>query len=158
MDNLKVYSVFDTETTQNIHKLVEAIETPRWLDVEELQPGRAVKDAGCKYEYCNEVQMRRVDRDYLRSIAPQHTDFELSEVCVNKYNPGDFIGKHRDRHEYRKNLVVSLQDSADGLFIHDTEEFVRDKAGQGVEIVGVGPVHSVPPVSKTRYSLIFLYE
>jgi len=97
-------------------------------------------------------------REYFKKIAPVYRDFFLSEIAINKYQPGDYIGPHRDRHDFRRNLVVSLQTSNDGLLIDETDQFIRDEAGQGVLIEGIGPIHSVPSTTQVRYSLIFLYE
>jgi len=158
MDNLQVIEVYDSATVDSILDVVKSIEEPRWITREYLQPGRAVDNETCCYKYCNQVQMKKQDREYFRNLAPKFENYFLSEVAVNRYDRGDFIGLHRDRHEFRMNLVVSLQDSSDGLYVRDTDEFIEDKAGQGVQIIGTGPVHSVPTTNNERYSLIFLYE
>jgi hypothetical protein len=97
-------------------------------------------------------------KDRLKELAPEYKDYLLAEIAVNRYKPGDYIGKHRDRDFYRRNLVIALQANGDGLQIDNPLEFIEDVAGQGVLIEGVGPVHSVPPVNQTRYCLIYLYE
>lgn len=158
MDNLQVYNVYDEETANAVLELVKSIEQPRWVKRTELQPGRAVNNSKCSYYYCSHTQMKKEDKDYLISIAPKYENFFLSEIAVNRYEKGDYIGQHRDRHDFRRNLVVSLQSGADGLLIDDTETFIKDELGQGVLIEGIGPVHSVPEAKDTRYSLIFLYE
>jgi len=158
MANLQVYKVYNQEEVDEIFSVVSAIDAPRWIQRLSLQPGRAVDNAGCSYDYCNHTQMAKETREFLKHRAPRYDDFFLSEIAVNRYNPDDYIGCHRDRHDFRRNVVVSLQTGNDGLYIDDTGEFIKDHAGQGVLIEGIGPAHSVPPVNKTRYSLIFLYE
>lgn len=158
MANLQVYKVYDNDQVNTLLDAILKIEDPRWIKRSVLQPGRAVDNAGCSYDYCGHVQMKKETVELLKSFAPRFDDFFLSEIAVNRYNPNDFIGPHKDRHDFRRNLVVSLQSGTDGLYVDDTDEFIKDEAGQGFLIEGVGPIHSVPAVKKTRYSLIFLYE
>lgn len=158
MANLQVYKVFDDHVVDSILSLVQSLEEPRWISRTHLQPGRAVNNSDCRYDYCNYVQMPHNVQEYLKEIAPLFEDFFISDIAVNRYKPGDYIGSHKDRHDFRRNLVVSLQNSNDGLYLDTQEEFIQDIKGQGVLITGIGPVHSVPPVNDLRYSLIFLYE
>jgi len=158
MDNLQVYDIYDSKTVDQIMNVVEKIEDPRWIKRTQLQPGRAVRDSKCSYKYCNHVQMKKEDKEFFISIAPKYENYFLSEIAINKYEPGDFIGPHKDRHDFRRNLVVSLQSGTDGLYIEDTDNFIVDRKGQGVLIEGTGPIHSVPETKELRYSLIFLYE
>lgn len=158
MANLQIYKVYNQKQVDEILDTVRNIEDPRWVKRLVLQPGRAINDAGCSYDYCNHRQMKSETKELLKSYAPDYEDFFLSEIAINRYNPGDYIGTHKDRHDFRRNIVISLQTGTDGLYIDDTGEFIWDDAGQGVLIEGIGPAHSVPPVKETRYSLIFLYE
>ena len=158
MDNLQVYNVYAENLVDSILDQIQSLEEPRWIERTYLQPGRSVNSSTCKYDYCNFVQMPQRLQEFLKSIAPAYDSFFLSDIAINRYKPGDYIGSHRDRHDFRRNLVVSLQDSNDGLYLDEEDKFIIDKKGQGVLITGIGPVHSVPPVKDLRYSLIFLYE
>lgn len=158
MDNLQVYKVFEADIVNSALAVIKEIAEPRWIKRTHLQPGRAVKNSSCKYGYCNHVQMPSNAKDFFKEIAPSFENFFLSEIAINRYYPGDYIGSHRDRHDFRRNLVVSLQDSKDGLWLDTENQLIQDQKGQGILITGIGPVHSVPPVQSLRYSLIFLYE
>lgn len=155
---LELIDVFTKDTATEIKVECEDIESPRWVHRSSLEIPRAVNDATCRYDFCGHSQMPKSLKEKLFNLAPKFDGFELGEIAINKYNVGDFIGKHRDRDLYRLNLVVSLQEMGDGLMIDDIGEFIEDKLGQGVLIKGVGPVHSVPPVKHVRYSLVYLYE
>lgn len=157
-DSLTINKVFDKDTVKEIKKLIFSIEEPRWQRRNYLEPGRAIKDSTCEYDFCGHAQMDKECRKILRELAPKYDNFLLAEIAINRYRIGDFIGKHKDRDYYRRNLVIALQELGDGLLINDTEQFIEDVEGQGVLIEGVGPVHSVPPVKNERYCLVYLYE
>ena len=158
MENLQVYKIYEYDVVDSVFDKISKLEEPRWIERKYLQPGRAVNNSHCRYDYCNFVQMPQTLQEFLKTIAPVYDSYFLSDIAINRYKAGDYIGSHRDRHDFRRNLVVSLQDSNDGLYLDDDERFIEDKKGQGVLITGIGPVHSVPPVKSLRYSLIFLYE
>lgn len=157
-DNLQIYKIFDKETVETVYELIDTLEDPRWIRRTELQPGRAIGDAKCAYDYCNHMQMKKEMKETLKDLAPEYENFKLSDISVNRYNKGDYIGQHRDRHDFRRNLVISLQEQGDGLYIDEDDKFIEDKIGQGVLIEGIGPIHSVPPAKQLRYSLVYLYE
>ena len=157
-DCLKVKQLLDKDDVVKILDKIKEIEEPRWFTRDVFAPGRGQLGSACKYDYCNQIHMKKETVEFLEQYAPKYSDFFFNEVAVNKYNIGDFIGPHRDRDIYRRNIVISLQEDGDGLFVDDTNEFIEDKAGQAVIIDGIGPVHSVPKVKNERYSLIFLYE
>lgn len=155
---LELINIFTDDMATQIKNHCADIESSRWVRRNELGPARAIGDATCGYDFCGHNQMPKVLKEKLFDIAPKFNGFTLGEVAINRYNIGDYVGKHRDRDLYRLNLVISLQESGDGLMIDDTDEFIEDKLGQGVLITGVGPTHSVPPVKNIRYSLVYLYE
>jgi hypothetical protein len=160
--NMAVCSVhsnlIDIETVFEVRKLIESFEESRWITRNILPPTRGLAGETCRYAFCGHAQMPKNAKDRLKELAPEYKDYLLAEIAVNRYKPGDYIGKHRDRDFYRRNLVIALQANGDGLQIDNPLEFIEDVAGQGVLIEGVGPVHSVPPVNQTRYCLIYLYE
>ena len=155
---LEVKQLLSKDDAVKILNSIKEIEEPRWFTRDAFAPGRGQTGSTCKYDYCNQIHMSKDTVEFLKQYAPEYDNFFFGEVAVNRYNVGDYIGPHRDRDIYRRNIVISLQENGDGLFVDDTEEFIEDKAGQAVIIDGIGPVHSVPKVKNERYSLIFLYE
>lgn len=155
---LQYLNVFNSDTVDKIKKICNTIEPARWTRRTALAFPRAIGNSSCRYDFCGQSQMSADIKEQLTSLAPTFDGFPLAEVALNRYNIGDYIGNHRDRDLYRLNLVISLQADGDGLEINSTNEFIEDRAGQGVLITGVGPIHSVPPVKHLRYSLIYLYE
>lgn len=153
-----ISKIFEKDVVLNILDVVKQIEEPRWVSRTRLSYGRGINGASCSYDFCGQQQMKIETRKMLENLAPKYTDYPLAEVAVNRYKVNDYLGKHRDRHYYRKNLVIALQELGDGLYIDDTDEYIEDMCGQGFLIDGIGPAHSVPPVKNLRYTLIYLYE
>ena len=148
----------DKDTADKVRGYAEDLEDPRWVRRSQLTPPRQVEDSSCAYDFCGHSQMPLHVVEFLKSIAPKFEEHRLAEVAINRYNVGDYLGKHRDFDYYRKNLVIALQDSDDGVTINEEDKFIKDSVGQGICIDGVGPVHSVSPVNNKRYSLVYLYE
>lgn len=119
---------------------------------------RSINGSDCAYDFMGLSQMPSDLKDYLVQIAPREEGYFLGEVCINRYNVGDYIGTHKDREYYRMNRVISLNANGDGLYIDDEDKFIEDAVGQAVTIKGVGPAHSVPPVKTKRHVFIVLYE
>lgn len=155
---LELIKVLNEDTAIEIREHCSNLDNARWIHRSELKFPRAVGNSSCRYDFCGDSQMPNNLKDMLVAIAPKFDEFFLSEVGINRYQVGDFIGKHRDKDLYRMNVVVSLQENGDGLMIDDEHRFIEDRLGQGICIKGVGPVHSVPPVNQIRYTLIYLYE
>jgi hypothetical protein len=147
----------DKVTALRAKQYAETLEEARWVRRSQLTPPRQVENSSCAYDFCGHSQMPKHMIEFLKSIAPNFEEHRLAEIAINRYNVGDYLGKHRDVDHYRKNLVISLQDSNDGVMIEDNE-FIKDSVGQGICIDGIGPVHSVAPVNNKRYSLVYLYE
>ena len=148
----------DKETASKAKQYAETLEEPRWIRRSSMNPPRQIENSKCAYDFCGHSQMPKHVIEFYKSIAPHFDNHRLAEIAVNRYQIGDFLGKHRDVDHYRKNLVISLQDSDDGVLIDDENEFIKDSIGQGICIDGIGPVHSVAPVNNKRYSLVYLYE
>ena len=158
VESLTIKSFLSREEIPVIKTLVQSIEEPRWRRRDYLEPGRAINGSTCSYDFCGQAQMSRDCRNILKEYAPKFENYVLAEIAINRYRIGDYIGTHKDRDYYRRNLVIALQELGDGLLIEDTNEFIQDVEGQGVLIEGVGPAHSVPPVKHQRYCLVYLYE
>jgi len=155
---LEISKILEKDIALQVRSLAESIEEPRWFHRDRMAPGRAIDGASCKYDFCGHKQMSKETKEFLKDIAPKFENYRLAEIAINRYKQGDYLGKHKDRDYYRKNLVISLQEQGDGLYIDDEDKFVEDVTGQGVCINGIGPTHSVPEVKKLRYTLIYLYE
>lgn len=155
---LSKFKIFNEDIVDQINDQISSIEDLRWTTRDFLSPGRGIDGASCHYKFCGHAQMPISVKNFLKLISPKFDGYKLAEIALNKYDVGDYLGKHKDRHYYRKNLVIALQENNDGLFIDDTDEFIEDKIGQAVMIDGIGPAHSVPPVKSQRYTLIYLYE
>lgn len=155
---LSRFKIFNEDIVDQINDRISSIEDLRWTVRNTLSPGRGIDGSTCRYKFCGHAQMPIEIKEFLKTISPKYDEFKLAEIAINKYDIGDYIGKHKDRHYYRKNLVISLQEKNDGIYIDDTDEFIEDKLGQCVMIEGIGPAHSVPPVKSQRFTLIYLYE
>ena len=153
-----ISNYLDRHTAFAARSRAECLEDPRWAKRSRLTPPRQIEGSSCSYDFCGQRQMDKETLDFLTQIAPYFDEYKLAEIALNRYKIGDYLGKHRDFDYYRKNVVIALQDGEDGLTIDESEEFVKDKLGQGVCIDGIGPVHSVAPVKEIRYTLIYLYE
>jgi hypothetical protein len=154
----EISNYLDKDTAIKAREVAESLEDPRWIRRSQLTPPRQIEKSSCSYDFCGHRQMPTHVVDFLKSIAPHFDEHRLAEVAINRYNVGDYLGKHRDFDYYRKNLVIALQDSDDGVLIDEDNSFVKDSIGQGICINGIGPVHSVSPVNNKRYSLVYLYE
>lgn len=153
-----ISSYLDKDTALTAKQYAETLEEERWVKRSQLTPPRQVDGSSCSYDFCGHSQMPGHVVDFLKSIAPHFEEHKLAEIAINRYNIGDYLGKHKDFDYYRKNLVIALQDSEDGVLINDENKFIKDSVGQGICIDGIGPVHSVAPVNNKRYSLVYLYE
>jgi 5-methylcytosine-specific restriction endonuclease McrBC GTP-binding regulatory subunit McrB len=156
--NLEVFKVFDSATVKDIVEVVSSIEPARWMTRKEMAKRRAINGEGCHYDFCGHSQMSLDQKSKLKNLAPKFEGFPLAEVAINRYNVGDYIGKHKDNDFYRLNLVIALQQLGDGVLNEDSGEFIEDVEGQGVLFRGIGPIHSVPPAKNLRHCLIYLYE
>jgi hypothetical protein len=153
-----ISNYLDKDTAVKAREYAESLEEPRWVRRSKLTPPRQVDNSSCAYDFCGHSQMPEHIVKFLKSIAPYFEEHRLAEIAINRYNIGDYLGKHRDFDYYRKNLVISLQDGNDGVAIDDDNQFIQDSIGKGICIDGIGPVHSVAPVNNKRYSLVYLYE
>jgi len=158
LPGLQICKIFDKDITYELLDLVQQIEDQRWANRNFLPAGRRIDNSTCDYYFCGHSQMERSLVETFKTLAPRFDDFELAEIAVNKYKVDNFLGKHKDRHRYRKNMVISLQENGDGIYIDNLNLFIEDKAGQAVVFDGIDTVHSVPPVKCLRYTLIYLYE
>jgi len=158
MKELKTIKVFSADTAEKIKTDLKNIEDKYWVTRTTLGTGRGLPGESCKHDWLGQNKMSKELLDFLTTNAPVFEDFTLEEVCVNRYNEGDYLGKHKDMHMYTKNVVVSLQENGDGLLDCTANKFIEDRIGQGVVFTGVGPLHMVPPVKKERFVVVYLYQ
>lgn len=133
---------------------IKAMPEPFWYRRRTLQVGRGVNGASCDYFWSTQLGMPKNISDMLVQYAPKVDGLELSEWIVNRYLPGQYMGKHRDRDPIPYNAVIPLQALGDGLRIEDT--FYPDEVGVGTVFLGPTDVHEVPPVKFERYVLVYL--
>lgn len=154
-----VSNFLDKDQVNHINELLKDLQDDAyWTRRESLGASRGVNGEECSYDFMGHTFMPTELKEYLLEIAPREDGYFLGEICINRYKPGDYIGKHKDRAAYRMNRVIALQENGDGIYIDDEDRFIEDVEGQAVTIHGVGPVHSVPPAKNLRHVLIVLYE
>ena len=133
---------------------LKAVPEPYWYRRTNLQHGRGVAGATCDYWWLTPAGMPKNISDLLIQHAPRVEGLELSEWIVNRYLPGQYMGKHRDRDPIPYNAVIPLQALGDGLQLEDV--FYPDEVGVGTVFEGPTDVHEVPPVKFERYVLVYL--
>jgi len=144
-----------------IDKLLDMVKATHplcWIRRDDLDSNRGIEGHTCRYDTMTYPAMPDKLKEYVREIAPRPEGYIISDIVINRYQPGDYIGKHRDRAWYRMNSVIALQQDGDGIYIDDDELFIEDIKGQSVTLFGAGPVHSVPAAKALRHVLIYLYE
>jgi hypothetical protein len=138
-----------------VKEALERLPAQYWALRDVLAPGRGYPGESCRYHWAGPNTLPKELYRSLLDIAPKHPELDLYEACVNRYEPGDYIGRHRDRDGCILNVTVPLQADGDGLLVDDV--FYPDVIGQGNLLYKSGPAHSVPPAKRSRYVLIFLY-
>lgn len=147
---------FSTDIAEAIKAVLEEISEDRWFNRKKINsmPTQGTTDAD--YWFMGDGQMPKDLREILWKLAPKIERVPLGEVCVNRYEPGNGMPEHIDRAQYRHNMVVALNDDGDGIEISGV--FQADVPGKGVVFPIRSEPHRVPPVSKRRFVVIFLYS
>lgn len=140
------------------HFLSELQDDAYWIRRDELGAVRGLNGAQCSYDFMGHPNMPYDLKKFVKEICPKRDGYLLSDMVINRYKPGDFIGTHKDRAHFRMNTVIALHEEGDGIYIDEEEKFIEDKIGQGITLYGTGPTHSVPAVKNLRHVLIYLYE
>lgn len=138
-----------------VREALQQLPPMYWALRTQLAPGRGYAGETCRYSWAGPKTLPEKFYASLLDIAPQFDGLELYEACVNKYLPGDYIGKHRDRDGCVLNVTVPLQSGDDGVVVDGVPYL--DQVGNGNLLYKSGPAHWVPPVTQERYVLIFLY-
>lgn len=153
---------FTPEFCGDIVDAFDAFENKRFTDRSDgTTLYRTVDRTKAKYRSMLNLDIPKVIREKLIQAAPKCGNF-LEEVIVNKYDPGDYIPKHLDSHQYTKFCVVPLVESGDGFSAYydgpnGDESFYEDVLGTGILVTGNKLVHEVKPVKHKRYIVLYLY-
>ncbi len=110
----------------------------------------------CLYGFLGDVQQPREFNRFLKAIAPTIDGIKPTEHIINRYDPGMYLPGHIDSDIYRANMVVNLVEEGDGIEIEGV--FYEDVKGHCKMFPTNSAPHSVPPVKKQRYIIIYLYE
>lgn len=148
--------VYSKETCQHVLSLVHAMEEPRWYHRLKINSrptkGQDVSD----YYFCGDAQQPKAFNQLLQSLAPEIEGYRLKESIVNRYDPGQYMPEHVDLSHYQFNIVIPLCEAGDGVWVND--QWIEDEAGVAVVFPYKSLPHSVPPVKRQRYVVIYLYE
>src|SRR5210317_936107 len=90
----------DKVTALRAKQYAETLEEARWVRRSQLTPPRQVENSSCAYDFCGHSQMPKHMIEFLKSIAPNFEEHRLAEIAINRYNVGDYLGKHRDVDHY----------------------------------------------------------
>lgn len=136
---------------------IKAMHQARWFHRRAINSRPTViGNTAADYYFCGQRQMPRDLHTYLSEIAPVVEGAKLGEICINRYDVGQYMPEHVDVARYRYNMVIALCESGDGLTIEGV--FSADVAGEGVVFPAYSAPHEVPPATQERYVVIFLYE
>lgn len=150
-----IAGLLSNEVCRAVREALQQLPPMYWTTRSQLAPGRGYAGETCHYSWSGPKSLPAEFYASLVDIAPKFDGLDLYEACVNKYMPGDYIGRHRDRDGCVLNVTVPLQTGGDGVIVD--EVFYQDQVGSGNLLYQTGPAHSVPPVKHERYVLIFLY-
>lgn len=146
--------LIDPQECARVLELVKQIPEHFWYQRKSLQVGRGMDGATCDYGWITQRSMPKHLSDEMIRLAPKVDGLELDDWVINRYMPGQYMGRHRDRDPIPYNAVIPLQSLGDGIKIEDT--FYPDEVGVGAVFFGPTPVHEVPPVVNERYVLVYL--
>lgn len=155
LDRLTYKRVFTDSQADWLFSQLEKLEPAYWVHRTEMHGGRTLAQTECSYRCCLNRAIPTEIREFLKTNNPLPTE-TLRELVINQYYPGDYIPLHRDRHMYRKFVLVPVQSSGDGVTVEGV--FFEDVKGLGFIFDGTGHKHEVVPVQQKRYTVLYLYE
>lgn len=141
---------------------IEKLESRRFVDRSKgTTLYRTIDQTEAKYRSVVNLDIPRPLREALIAAAPKVGSF-LEEIIINWYEPGDFIPKHIDGHQYTSFCVVPLVENGDGFSAYfdgpsGEETFFEDIVGTGILVSGNKLLHEVKPVKHKRYIVLYLY-
>lgn len=150
------FQVFDKELAKVVLSKIESLPESVWFHRDKINSRPTTGDVVANYDFCGDRQQPKEFNKYLRSIAPKIPGAMLEEACINRYLPGGGMPEHIDIALYRHNIVVSLNDLNDGVEIEGV--FYPDVPGRAINFGCKSVPHRVPPVNRTRYVIIYLYQ
>lgn len=147
---------FSADIAKNIITYIETLSELYWFHRFKINsiPTKGTSEAD--YWFMGDGQMPREFKTFLEKIAPRIDGFGPAEIVINRYEVGNGMAEHIDQAFYRYNMVLPLCDHGDGLLMGD--KFYVDNPGSGIVLPMKSPPHEVPPVTKRRYTLIYLYD
>jgi hypothetical protein len=148
---------FSKETALALAAECERLEEPRWFKRHKINSiPTTVGNTAASYWFLGDKQQPKAFNQLLRDLAPVIPGIKLDEAIINRYLPGDFMPEHIDRSLAFVNVVIPLTDTGEGLT--RAGELVVDQPGVAHLFPATSVPHAVPPVTKLRYSLIYLYR
>lgn len=147
---------FSADYAFNIIDYLETLPRPYWyhrLKINSI-PTKGTTDAD--YWFMGDGQMPQELKRHLATLAPLIDGYGPTEICINRYEPGNGMPEHIDQAFYRYNMVIPLSDHGDGLMMGG--KLYVDKPGSGIILPIKSQPHEVPPVTQRRYTLIYLYD
>lgn len=147
---------FSKDVAAHIVTALGSVEQARWFKRNKINSIPTQGDPTASYWFLGDRQQTPEFNKLLRSVAPVIPGLKLEEAIINRYLPGDYMPEHIDRSVYFVNVVVALTETGDGL----TREGVLlvDEPGVAHLFAAQSVPHGVAPVSKLRYTLIYLYR
>jgi hypothetical protein len=148
--------VFSAEFCADLLPVLDSVPDAYWTHRTKINSIPTQGTTEADYRFMGHNQFPKALRAMLFKTAPQIAGALLEEICINRYDEGNFMPEHVDVAFYRYNLVVALNEHGDGVVIDGV--FHPDQPGQGVVFPIRSEPHSVPPVKHKRYVLIYLYS
>lgn len=156
VQDLLPVDAFSAQVSEILIEHIDQLPMGYWFHRKKINSIPTKGISAADYFFMGNNQMPKVLSDILFQLAPTIDGQKPLEACLNRYEIGNGMPEHVDKAMYRHNMVIPLCDHGDGLLVNG--EFYVDNPGKGLIMPFVSPPHEVPPVTKRRYTLIYLYE
>lgn len=147
---------FSAQISKILVEGIDSLKLSWWFHRDKINSIPTAGTTKADYYFMGNGQMPKELHSVLLELAPTIDGWKPTEICLNRYEPGNGMPQHVDIAMYRYNMVIPLSDNGDGLLVGDT--FYVDNPGSGLIMPFKSPPHEVPPVKHRRYTLIYLYE
>jgi len=151
---VKEYELIEPQSALTLREELMALPDAYWVDRSKYYVNTGLQGEVGRYLSMGDRSMPAALKETLIGVAPTK-DIPLTEVVVNKYRKGDFLPKHVDEAGVKYCVLLSLEDSVEGL--SSLDGLIPDKAGWAKEIP-LSLVHWIEPAEKPRFTIIFLYD
>lgn len=148
--------LYSKEFCELVRDYVNTLPAGRWAHRLKINSLPTAGTEECDYWFLGDKQQPKEFSDFLFGMAPLVDGAKPVEAIINRYEVGGGMAEHIDIAVYRTNLVVMLSNNDDGIIVEDV--FYKDDPGKAIIFPFKSPPHSVPPVKKQRFVLIYLYE